>query len=140
MQQQPGQSAGCILLRVHRAAAGGGGEASGGGILVDHGAHIFYQLRALLGEPKTVQATVRTLQHHSYRVEDTALVVLDSKGNERAVHKVGYGARLFVACESVNWNWPEPGGVSTTGPRFDHCAKGSAMFVVAWAVKLAPLG
>jgi len=55
-------------------------DVAGGGILVDHGAHIFYQLRALLGEPKTVQATVRTLQHHSYRVEDTALVVLDFGG------------------------------------------------------------
>jgi predicted dehydrogenase/uncharacterized membrane protein YbhN (UPF0104 family) len=50
---------------------------AGGGILVDHGAHIFYQLRAILGEPQSVQATVRTLQHRSYRVEDTALVVLD---------------------------------------------------------------
>ena len=53
---------------------------AGGGILVDHGAHIFYQLRAILGEPETVQATVRTLQHRSYRVEDTALVVLDFGG------------------------------------------------------------
>ena len=53
---------------------------AGGGILVDHGAHIFYQLRAILGEPATVQATVRTLQHRSYRVEDTALVVLDFGG------------------------------------------------------------
>jgi predicted dehydrogenase/uncharacterized membrane protein YbhN (UPF0104 family) len=53
---------------------------AGGGILVDHGAHIFYQLRAILGEPETVQATVRTLQHRSYRVEDTALVLLDFGG------------------------------------------------------------
>jgi len=52
-------------------------EVAGGGILVDHGAHIFYQLRALLGEPHTVQANVRTLQHQSYRVEDTALVLMD---------------------------------------------------------------
>jgi predicted dehydrogenase len=50
---------------------------AGGGILVDHGAHIFYQLRAILGEPQTVQATVRTLLHHAYGVEDTALVTLD---------------------------------------------------------------
>ena len=49
---------------------------AGGGILVDHGAHVFYQLRAILGEPDTVQANVRTL-HHGYAVEDTALVVLD---------------------------------------------------------------
>jgi predicted dehydrogenase/uncharacterized membrane protein YbhN (UPF0104 family) len=50
---------------------------AGGGILADHGAHIFYQLRAVLGEPKTVQATVRTLRHQDYQVEDTALVTLD---------------------------------------------------------------
>jgi uncharacterized protein (TIRG00374 family) len=50
---------------------------AGGGILVDHGAHIFYQLRAALGEPETVQATVRTLLHHGYEVEDTAFVTLD---------------------------------------------------------------
>jgi uncharacterized protein (TIRG00374 family) len=58
------------LWRTDRAVAGGG-------ILVDHGAHIFYQLRSVLGEPRAIQATVRTLQHHAYRVEDTALVVLD---------------------------------------------------------------
>ena len=50
---------------------------AGGGILADHGAHIFYQLGSVLGEPKTVQATVRTLRHHGYQVEDTALVTLD---------------------------------------------------------------
>jgi uncharacterized protein (TIRG00374 family) len=50
---------------------------AGGGILVDHGAHILYQLHAVLGEPRMVQATVRRLQHRSYGVEDTALVVLD---------------------------------------------------------------
>lgn len=50
---------------------------SGGGILVDHGAHIFYQLRSALGEPERVQATVRTLRHHDYGVEDTAFVTLD---------------------------------------------------------------
>jgi uncharacterized protein (TIRG00374 family) len=50
---------------------------AGGGILADHGAHIFYQLAAVLGEPLTVQATVRTLKHSGYQVEDTALVTLD---------------------------------------------------------------
>ncbi len=52
-------------------------ELAGGGILVDHGAHIFYQLRALLGEPLRVQANVRTLLHRAYSVEDTAFVMLD---------------------------------------------------------------
>ncbi len=50
---------------------------AGGGILADHGAHIFYQLRSVLGEPQRVQATVRNLHHHGYQVEDTALVTLD---------------------------------------------------------------
>lgn len=50
---------------------------AGGGILFDHGAHIFYQLRAVLGEPESVQATVRTLHHLDYGVEDTAFVTLD---------------------------------------------------------------
>jgi uncharacterized protein (TIRG00374 family) len=73
---------------VHRTAANEGNahwspgwrtdrDFAGGGILVDHGAHIFYQLLGILGAPRTVQATVRTLRHTSYQVEDTALVVLD---------------------------------------------------------------
>ncbi|HXK08701.1 MAG TPA: lysylphosphatidylglycerol synthase domain-containing protein [Vicinamibacteria bacterium] len=50
---------------------------AGGGILFDHGAHIFYQLRSVLGEPAAVQGTVRTLRHAEYGVEDSAFVVLD---------------------------------------------------------------
>jgi len=50
---------------------------AGGGILMDHGAHIFYQLLSVLGKPASVQAAVRTLQHHEYGVEDTACVILD---------------------------------------------------------------
>jgi predicted dehydrogenase len=50
---------------------------AGGGILVDHGGHIFYQLRSVLGQPAAVQATVRTLRHRDYDVEDTAFVTLD---------------------------------------------------------------
>ncbi len=52
-------------------------DLAGGGILVDHGAHILYQLRGIMGEPLSVNATVRTLLHHGYGVEDTALVTLD---------------------------------------------------------------
>lgn len=52
-------------------------DLSGGGILVDHGAHILYQLRGVLGEPERVSATVRTLLHRGYGVEDTALITLD---------------------------------------------------------------
>ena len=77
-----------VEYHVHRLAANEGNQhwapgwrterdRAGGGILVDHGAHIFYQLRSVLGEPRTVQATVRTLLHRGYEVEDTALVTLD---------------------------------------------------------------
>ncbi|MEO8361941.1 MAG: Gfo/Idh/MocA family oxidoreductase [Vicinamibacteria bacterium] len=52
-------------------------DLAGGGILVDHGAHILYQLRSVMGEPVRVNATVRTLLHHTYGVEDTALLTLD---------------------------------------------------------------
>lgn len=52
-------------------------ELSGGGILVDHGAHILYQLRGVLGDARRVSATVRTLLHGGYGVEDTALLTLD---------------------------------------------------------------
>jgi uncharacterized protein (TIRG00374 family) len=53
---------------------------AGGGILFDHGAHIFYQLRRALGEPQTVQAVTRTLCHTGYDVEDSAFVVLEFGG------------------------------------------------------------
>ena len=77
-----------VEYHVHRLAANEGNQhwdprwrtdrdLAGGGILVDHGAHIFYQLRSALGEPRTVQATVRTLLHRGYEVEDTALVTLE---------------------------------------------------------------
>ncbi len=53
---------------------------AGGGILVDHGAHVFYQLRSVMGEARRVQATVRTLRHSDYQVEDTASVLLEHDG------------------------------------------------------------
>lgn len=65
---------------------------AGGGILFDHGAHIFYQLRAVLGEPAAVQATVRTLSHSDYGVEDSAFVVLDY-GDRLAEVRLTWAAR-----------------------------------------------
>jgi predicted dehydrogenase len=50
---------------------------SGGGILVDTGAHYFYLARHLFGTPSKISAVLRTLKHHDYGVEDTALVTLD---------------------------------------------------------------
>jgi predicted dehydrogenase/uncharacterized membrane protein YbhN (UPF0104 family) len=65
---------------------------AGGGILFDHGAHIFYQLRAVLGEPAGVQATLRTLGHADYGVEDSAFVVLDY-GDRLAEVRLTWAAR-----------------------------------------------
>jgi predicted dehydrogenase len=50
---------------------------SGGGILADTGAHYFYLVQHFFGLPRSVQATLRTLRHASYGVEDTALVALE---------------------------------------------------------------
>jgi predicted dehydrogenase len=65
---------------------------AGGGILMDHGAHIFYQLVSVLGEPVSVQAAVRTLRHHEYGVEDTACVMLDF-GQALATVRLTWAAR-----------------------------------------------
>jgi predicted dehydrogenase/uncharacterized membrane protein YbhN (UPF0104 family) len=50
---------------------------AGGGILVDHGSHVFYQLRSVMGEARSIRASVRTLRHRDYGVEDTACVLLE---------------------------------------------------------------
>jgi uncharacterized protein (TIRG00374 family) len=65
---------------------------AGGGILFDHGAHILYQLRSVLGEPAAVQATVRNLRHATYGVEDSAFVVLDF-GDRLAELRLTWAAR-----------------------------------------------
>ena len=53
------------------------GAFSGGGILMDHGTHLFYQLRAVFGEPIRIAACVETRRHLAYEVEDTACCYLD---------------------------------------------------------------
>jgi uncharacterized protein (TIRG00374 family) len=97
-----------VDYQVHRTAANPGNahwtpnwrtlpELAGGGILIDHGAHVFYQLMSVLGEPQSIQAMLRTLQHRGYEVEDTAVVTVDFgaalaqltltwAARERAVH------------------------------------------------------
>ena len=50
---------------------------SGGGILMDHGSHLFYQLRGLFGDPLSVSARIETRRHSDYGVEDTATCYLD---------------------------------------------------------------
>src|SRR2546427_8904633 len=51
--------------------------ASGGGVLVDHGAHVVYQLLDVAGPPTTIAAWTGRLRHRDYDVEDTASVVLE---------------------------------------------------------------
>jgi predicted dehydrogenase len=67
-------------------------DLAGGGILVDHGAHILYQLRSVMGEPTSLKATIRTLLHHNYGVEDTALLTLDH-GNALAELSLTWAAK-----------------------------------------------
>ena len=92
-----------VEYEVHRTGANAGNPnwspawrtdraLAGGGILFDHGAHIFYQLRSVLGEPAAVQATVRTLCHADYGVEDSAFVVLDY-GDRLAQVRLTWAAR-----------------------------------------------
>jgi predicted dehydrogenase len=50
---------------------------SGGGILVDTGAHYFYLTQYFFGVPQKISSILRTLKHHDYGVEDTALVTLE---------------------------------------------------------------
>ncbi|HYQ86997.1 MAG TPA: Gfo/Idh/MocA family oxidoreductase [Bacteroidota bacterium] len=50
---------------------------SGGGILVDTGAHYLYLAQYFFGIPSKVSAALRTLKHHRYGVEDTAVVSLE---------------------------------------------------------------
>jgi predicted dehydrogenase len=46
-------------------------------VLVDHGAHIVYQLLDVAGPPTTIAAWTGRLRHRDYDVEDTASVVLE---------------------------------------------------------------
>jgi predicted dehydrogenase len=50
---------------------------AGGGVLTDHGWHVFYILRRLIGEdPVTISAALETRRHHQWPVEDTARIRL----------------------------------------------------------------
>src|SRR5205814_10424164 len=60
---------------------------AGGGILMDHGAHVIYQLRSLLGDPVEVTARMHSLRPDAYAVEDTASVILEYP---RAVARLGF--------------------------------------------------
>ncbi|HTR22039.1 MAG TPA: Gfo/Idh/MocA family oxidoreductase [Gemmatimonadales bacterium] len=51
-----------------------------GGVLVDHGAHLVYQLVDVAGPPVAVTAWTGRLRHTEYDVEDTASVVLEYPG------------------------------------------------------------
>jgi len=54
-----------------------------GGVLVDHGAHLVYQLLDVGGPPSAVTAWTGRLRHADYDVEDTASVLLEYPGGNR---------------------------------------------------------
>lgn len=77
---------GCVTIERQRANDGNRhwnpswrtcGSFSGGGILVDHGTHLLYQLRTVLGDPLRIAAKIETRRHRSYEVEDTAHCYLE---------------------------------------------------------------
>jgi predicted dehydrogenase len=51
-------------------------QESGGGIVLDHGSHLFYLARQLLGQPHTISAQLKTLVQHNNGVEDTAYIAI----------------------------------------------------------------
>ncbi len=61
--------------------------AAGGGILMDHGVHVAYQLRSLLGDPERVTARLQNLRTAGYAVEDTATVIFEYP---HAVARIGF--------------------------------------------------
>ncbi len=55
-----------------------GTKSSGlGGVLLDHGAHLVYQMLDVAGAPRAIRAWTGVLSHADYDVEDTASVLLD---------------------------------------------------------------
>lgn len=60
----------CPSWRTHAAL-------SGGGILMDHGAHLFYQLQSVFGQLRRVAACTENRRHRNYGVEDTAYCYLE---------------------------------------------------------------
>lgn len=73
MQADPGTAGWNPAWRTSRAH-------SGGGILADTGAHYFYLAQYFFGLPQRIGATLRTLKHKEYAVEDTALVTIEYPG------------------------------------------------------------
>lgn len=52
-------------------------KVSGGGIVVDHGAHLFYLVSSILGKPRFITARTGKLRHLEYTVEDTAWINIE---------------------------------------------------------------
>ncbi|HVP39388.1 MAG TPA: Gfo/Idh/MocA family oxidoreductase [Candidatus Saccharimonadales bacterium] len=79
-EANPGNSAWSPAWRTDPAVGGGG-------ILMDHGAHVVYQLRSLLGDPVAVTARLQRLRPDAYPVEDTASVIFEYPA---AVARLGF--------------------------------------------------
>ncbi len=55
-------------------------EESGEGIVMDHGSHLFYLARQLLGKPQSISAQLKTQTHNSNGLEDTANIIMQHEG------------------------------------------------------------
>lgn len=77
----------------------------GGGILMDHGAHLFYQLQSVFGRPQRVMARIESRRHFDYEVEDTAYCHLDF-----GVTQVYLDLSWAAACRLVTHRYVGPAG------------------------------
>lgn len=108
---------------------------SGGGILMDHGAHLFYQLQSMFGRPRRIAATVETRRHFGYGVEDTACCHLEYDGalmrldltwagvQRRTMHRYA-GSLGEIVCDEGEVSIRTPDGVRSR--RFDQGFSGNS--------------
>lgn len=99
---------------------------SGGGILMDHGTHLFYQLRAICGRPRRIAAQVDTRLHIGYGVEDTASCYIEyeqalvrlnltwAAPTRRTVHRY-FGDAGILACDETGIRISRPTGCNSRG-------------------------
>ncbi len=93
---------------------------SGGGPLADMGSHLFDQLIALFGVPRSVSASCATLAH-DYAAEDTASVIMTLANDAQVTASFGWNSRTWrheievIGTEGkVLWAPADTGAVTVT--------------------------
>jgi predicted dehydrogenase len=110
-------------------------EESGGGIVLDHGSHLFYLARHLLGRPRSISARLQTLVHH-HDLEDTAWIAIKHEAGEteleltwaadrRHTHQciIGDKGEIVISEDQLSW---KSGGQGQTINLEDGLSKDSA--------------